>query len=313
VDRADHAVAVHQQLTPVRGGEPGELVARRHLPCAIDGCCDTRAAPPNPQISPRLVPLHIIAVNEKHLIRSAHSCNKRRRHNDRVAQTMTVVVPVAVHRVVDAWRSEGSQPQAGIPWPRRRWRNQFPHHSATLAALPDALSRGTVRRASRDALESPAAAERAFLVAMVWGYGEVGYGPFRVERILSSTTDATARLCAAARVVARDGMMGGYGHLASAAGRLRYLGPAFGTKFLFFCSPSSQRPALILDRLVATWLAENAGMSLDHVSWSPPTYKRYIETIYAWAHAEDMQPADLEECIFTAQARRAGSQWATST
>src|SRR5438105_576471 len=68
---------------------------------------------------------------------------------------MSAVVAAAVQRVVDAWRSEGSQPQARIPWPRRRWREWFPHDGDTLVALPDALSRATVRGAWRDAAETP--------------------------------------------------------------------------------------------------------------------------------------------------------------
>jgi hypothetical protein len=56
--------------------------------------------------------------------------------------------------------------------------------------------------------------------------------------------------------------------------RLARLGPAFGTKFLYFCSPASGRPALILDRLVAAWLRENADLSLNEArlvssQWAP--------------------------------------------
>jgi len=67
-----------------------------------------------------------------------------------------------------------------------------------LAALPDQLSRPIVRRACTGAASGPAEAERAFLAVMAWGYGRVGYGPFRVQRMLDAAPDAAVRLQAAA-------------------------------------------------------------------------------------------------------------------
>jgi hypothetical protein len=52
------------------------------------------------------------------------------------------------------------------------------------------------------------------------------------------------------------------------------LGPAFGTKFLYFCSPPGGQPALILDRLMSRWLRDNAGLAVNEIRWSVSTYRR---------------------------------------
>jgi hypothetical protein len=101
---------------------------------------------------------------------------------------------------------------------------------------------------------------------MAWGYGRVGYGPYRVHRVLETTLDAGSILQSAAGELGSGGPVRAYVLLGEhGAARLPGLGPAFGTKFLYFCSPSGASPALILDRLVADWLREHAGLRLNEV------------------------------------------------
>jgi len=92
--------------------------------------------------------------------------------------------------------------------------------------------------------------------------------------------------------------------------RLPYLGPAFGTKFLYFCSSTGGRPALILDRLVARWLRENVGLVLNEVRWSVSTYASYLKTMFGWADELAVAADELEACIFSAQAGLVASHWA---
>ena len=96
---------------------------------------------------------------------------------------MTVGVPPAVRLLVESWRAAGSPTQPAMPWNRERWNAWNPRHHSTLAALPDALDRPYRAAASVSTpTSSPEAAEGAFVATMVWGYGEVGYGAFRVNR-----------------------------------------------------------------------------------------------------------------------------------
>jgi hypothetical protein len=216
-----------------------------------------------------------------------------------------------MRHVVDAWRAAGSPSQQGIAWPRQHWMVAFPSHAATFAALPEHLDRTAVRQACVRASVSPADAERSFLAVMAWGYGRVGYGPFRVRRVLDAAPDAGVRLQAAAGAVAEGRPVEAYACLGDhGAARLPYLGPAFGTKFLYFCSSSGTRPALILDRLVSRWLRENVGLAFNEVRWSVSTYTRYLETMAGWAGELALAADELEVCMFSAQARLGDTQWA---
>jgi hypothetical protein len=78
-----------------------------------------------------------------------------------------------------------------------------------------------------------------------------------------ATTGATlgARLLAATNAVRDEGPLAGYRVLAG-PGRVSHLGPAFGTKFLFFQSRRGDR-ALIFDRLMSSWLREHCDPSLN--------------------------------------------------
>lgn len=220
------------------------------------------------------------------------------------------MIPLRLRTLVDEWRSAGSPEQDGIAWPRQRWAARFPSYAQTFEALPTRLSRPVVRRACRDAAASPITAECAFLTVMAWGYGRVGYGPYRVRRVLKTTRDTALILQSAAGELTRGGPVRAYARLGDhGVARLPGLGPAFGTKFLYFCSPPGD-PALILDRLVADWLGEHAGLRLNQIRWSASTYLRYLTAMAGWAD-EMALPADkLEACIFMAAAADTGGQWA---
>ena len=121
-----------------------------------------------------------------------------------------LVIPGSVRHVVDAWRAAGSPSQEGIAWPRQRWIDAFPAHVTMFAALPDRLDRSAVRRACVRAAVSPADAEHSFLAVMAWGYGRVGYGPFRVRRLLDAAPNGGAQLQAAASKVAEERPVAAY-------------------------------------------------------------------------------------------------------
>jgi hypothetical protein len=169
----------------------------------------------------------------------------------------------------------------------------------------------TLASVLRRAAESPAEARRAFLAVMAWGYGRVGYGPFRVRRLLDAAPDAGAELQAAASALREAGPVAAYARLGDhGVARLAGLGPAFGTKFLYFCSPAGDQPALILDRLMSRWLRDNAGLAVNEIRWSVSTYRRYLASMYGWAGELAVASDELEMCIFSEQAGLAGSQWA---
>lgn len=161
------------------------------------------------------------------------------------------------------------------------------------------------------------AVAKAFLASMIWGYGLVGYGPFRTERIL--TRDSTVRdvgtiaqLVEIAGIAQSEGGVAAFDHVAtqrrSGTPYLKYLGPAFGTKFLYFLTKASNVPTTpVFDSVVHGWLQKHvpeAG-SFSLLWWDTSSYKRYVDLLHSWvAEISDLagrslDADDLEFLIFS--------------
>jgi hypothetical protein len=216
------------------------------------------------------------------------------------------IAPDSIRHLVEVWRGNGSSPQPPIDWPRQQCIDLFQRHRSRLTLLPNNLDRSGIRSACADASESPEAAEAAFIVALAWGFGtSVGYGPWRINRILATNRRAAARLQAVAKALGTGGASAAYGRLSNDADcRLRFLGPAFGTKFLAFCSVDDERPALILDELVSAWLRRNTELDVNPIRWDLDAYRLYLDKMYGWAKVFQVRPDDLEYLVFSAERRR---------
>jgi len=195
-----------------------------------------------------------------------------------------------------------------MAWPRERWITMFPTHAAVLREVPDLLDREIVLEACKDAGADARSAEIAFIVVMAWGYGtDVGYGPWRTRRVLTDTPQAARRLATVSQTLAEGSALSAFGRLCAGGDcNLRWLGPAFGTKFLYFCQrtrPGELR-ALILDNLVATWLREETQLDLTPLRWSVPIYRKYLEHMHAWADSLGCTSEELEYSIYRTMATR---------
>lgn len=222
---------------------------------------------------------------------------------------MPTNLPQPLIDLVANWRAQGAPDQPGIAWPQAKWCDDFPEHRETLQQLPRLLDRNAVRAVSASASHSPESALTAFVVSMAWGFGGVGYGRHRVAKMLSDP-DAAARFQAAAVSVNSEGALSAYRQMSAPANRIKFLGPAFATKFLAFCSLNEARPALIFDRLVAAWLTKHEGGRWNAIAWSESVYGRYLELVYAWARQLDARPDEVERLMFSHEARMLGNQWA---
>lgn len=78
-------------------------------------------------------------------------------------------------------------------------------------------------------------------------------------------------------------------------GRIQQLGPAFGTKFMYFAEGTSPTPRhLILDRVVATKLKKlEVWPDARTDAWAPGTYESYCQLLKQWA-AEATQRLDID-------------------
>ena len=127
-----------------------------------------------------------------------------------------------------------------VPWKPDRWiGSTTPEPRPSLAsnqALHRLVERASTRGVRRDDVTSVSTDPIDLLVAsMVWGFGPLGYGPSRTERMLS--TDGAAEITAEiVDQVRTRGAGQGFSVLfkANGAGRLFGLGVAMGSKLLYF-------------------------------------------------------------------------------
>ncbi len=210
-------------------------------------------------------------------------------------------VPTAVRRVMQRWRLGGQLAQPPVAWRRTRWTKYFPRHKVAFRRAPDLLDRVSLRYACKGAASGAGSAQNAFILIMAWRYGiEVGYGPWRTIRVLSGTDRAPQKLAAVAQTLRNHGAHAAYRRLADNGDcRLRWLGPGFGTKFMYFCQAADQNTtALVLDSLVAAWLRRNTELHFNPVPWSVSTYEQYLNEMHLWASSLECTPDQLEYCIF---------------
>ncbi len=213
-------------------------------------------------------------------------------------------IPRALDLLIAEWRKRGEPEQRAIAWPRDRWIAAFPAHRACFDELPAELNRRVVRASVLDAL-ARGDALAAFLPVMAWGYGSVGYGPHRVEQMLGPGEHVAARKLAEAASVAQLGDPVEAYRLLGGPCRLDQLGPAFGTKFLYFVGGG----ALILDRLAADGLERVASIAISPTRWDDVAYARYLEVVGVWAEGLGVAPDVVEQVLFTAESTRTGNQW----
>jgi len=191
--------------------------------------------------------------------------------------------------------------------------HEFATHQDFLDSLPDYIDRAETTRHAREA-DTPNSAVRAFIATMIWGYGPVGYGPYRTVRVLRENPDAAERLAAVARIARHEGGLAAF--TAIAAQPLRYLGVAFGTKYLYFCTAASaDKPGIapVLDAVVRRWLAAHADLRLNIDTWHAADYKRYLDALETWLALLSLPADTIEELIFRDGVSREGSaMWAES-
>lgn len=204
--------------------------------------------------------------------------------------------PEALLAAVQRWKAAGGAGQPPSRWSPAQWQKWLPEHAGYIASLPQPISRDDVAVQCAAAPEGPGPATQAFIASMIWGFGPVGYGGYRTHRVLTVNEEASETLARVARIARDEGGPDAFSWLAQH--RLRHLGVAFATKYLFFCAGDRRHhPALVLDRLVRDWLLEAACWRLS-LEWNVGDYREYVERMSAWAGELAIEPRDLEMVVF---------------
>jgi len=86
---------------------------------------------------------------------------------------------------VNEWIQSGSPSQEAFDWSksRRNWERDLPNEKQFIESLPDALSRKDVRKISES---DKCLVTEKFVTSMIWGYGDLGYGSYRVKKMFST-------------------------------------------------------------------------------------------------------------------------------
>jgi len=118
-----------------------------------------------------------------------------------------------------------------------------------------------------------------FLASMMWGNGRTGYGPYRTSIALNiprNGADPIKVIDEVGRLAASSDIKDAYETMSNA---LWKIGPAFGTKFLYFASPLDNQ-ALIFDGVVAQWSSPDSTWKPQQSSawsWNWETYSSYLD------------------------------------
>ena len=203
-------------------------------------------------------------------------------------------------KLVKAWQARGSADQRGFDWSasQENWKEAFPLEAAFIAKLDTEIDRSEVNRVVGS---TKFGIREKFLAVMIWGYGNRGYGPYRVSQMLGQANSKTV-LDEVYKLCQQGKPKEAYRYLSKH--RLKQLGPSYGSKVLSFFTPR-KIGAPIYDSLVARWVRQYAPLDFDGVStksvgWSLSTYSRYHEWINEHASGLGCYPDEIEQVLFEA-------------
>jgi hypothetical protein len=137
---------------------------------------------------------------------------------------------------------------------------------------------------------------------LAWGSGRYLRQSARRLDSIAADVPRAEQLLDRARDESRHDPSGAYALLRPGQrNEIRWLGPSFFTKFLYFAGAGApDHPCLILDRRVATALRGHSGWTSLHRTgpWPAETYGRYCTLLASWARNIDCSPDELERVLF---------------
>ncbi|MBE9404269.1 hypothetical protein M4D54_01965 [Brachybacterium sp. p3-SID1565] len=261
-------------------------------------------------------------------------------------------IPQALIDAHKQWVNAGKRPQGAFRWRPEAWERRFSRRGGLIISGVDAaeavrtisiaaktrfngndelIDRDLVRSLHAPDLLRPGGSDdtravvTAFIAAMIWGYGATGYGPYRTERVLTADPEAVRHLCEIARI-AQDPSREQLDAFSAVAdkkrhGELKYLGPAFGTKFLYFLTSAADgvRSTPVMDAVVRRWFSIEAGVALTTSWWDSTSYATFLEALDDWGAAlaeeadGDALARDTVELLIFASARGDAWSWVPGT
>ena len=191
---------------------------------------------------------------------------------------------VVLEKVEDLRKASGDVMSHQVNWNPLSWKRQGlemfkPQISKFASECRQINKRHIISR--QDVLTLSESVEDVFIGAMIFGYGPIGYGPSRIERVISENPGLVEKLKNQYESAADGPRESWESHTQS--NRIKYLGPAFATKFAYFAArkqQSNQAIPLIAD-INTSW----ALWSLTGIPRSveiQDSYMAYVDLAHTW-------------------------------
>lgn len=163
------------------------------------------------------------------------------------------------------------------------------------------VSRGTVVKAYKDYYAGKGDIMRAFMLTMVWGFSDTGYGTHRTNTYIQDSTNVTL-IKKAIDAVQQNDLKTAFADLKQIKG----LGVSYITKILYFASRAAKHSqyALIYDIRVATALVqlttpkEISGIVTINPSSKFKDYEKYNALIHDLADKYKLEAEAIELFLF---------------
>jgi hypothetical protein len=216
-----------------------------------------------------------------------------------------------IGKLYEEWVDRGKPKQSPAVWISRRdsWLKLGPEFESIVNKLPVDLGRDELRQI---ATQTKFKELDKFLATMIWGYGDRGYGAYRVSKILLEK-NSVDRIIKAHDFCRNSDPINAYRFLQDNS--IRGLGPSFGTKFISFMTPIDTA-APILDSLVSKWLIKfgpkEFNLSERHfTTWNAEVYMEYVDYISAFSNKLNCHAETIEQLIFESASLKfsVGNSW----
>ena len=177
------------------------------------------------------------------------------------------------------------------------WIERFPRDAKFLKSVAKNLNRKSVRKVCSQ--RSTHSIREKFLAVMLWGYGPYAVGAARTLKI-TKEKDFESRLKEVYNLAKSGRHIDAISFMA--IDPIKGFGPAYGTKFVYFCSPKNVC-APIYDKRVRDWLGKYAknelyGASLHRIQWHTNSYLAWSQWLQVQAKLLKTNWEDLEYLIF---------------
>jgi len=187
-------------------------------------------------------------------------------------------------------------------WYPERWkvRELEGFHGAIERLSKGCLRDGDEYRISRqNVIEFSKNAADVFIGSMIFGYGDRGYGPSRVKKILATNSQIFDRNLQAQYEASKNGAEASWvSHTKSA--KLKFFGPAFATKFAYFGARHQKATSPIpliadINTSWGSWELAKIPRSVEQLEG----YLRYVKLAHDWGASYGEFGADeVERALF---------------